>query len=310
VGPALTQLEKQSHNFIRIAGCNSCHAQDLPSAAAGIARERGLPAPKEIPQLPLSMHTLNPERMMDLSGVSVVSSGWELFDVGNNGAPRDEYTDATVRYMKAMQAPAGNWDAFESRRPPMNAGVFQTSALAAYTLRTYGPPAEKADTEKALARAAAWLENAKPATTQDRAFHLLGLAWSNAKPAAIAAAAKALAASQRSDGGWSQLASMGSDAYATGEALYALHIAAKMPAADAAYAKGVKYLLSTQAADGTWHVKTRSIWVQPYFESGFPYGHDQWISAAGTSWATIALSVTLDPGQSASARATQIASSR
>ena len=49
---ALALLEKQSHNFIRIGGCNSCHAQDLPSAAAAIARDRGLPAPKLIPQLP------------------------------------------------------------------------------------------------------------------------------------------------------------------------------------------------------------------------------------------------------------------
>ena len=64
-----------------------------------------------------------------------------------------------------MQTPAGTWDAFESRRPPMNSGVYQTTALAVYTLKTYGPPAEKADTEKALARAAAWLEAARPATT-------------------------------------------------------------------------------------------------------------------------------------------------
>jgi hypothetical protein len=35
VEPAFTLLEKQSHNFIRIGGCNSCHAQDLASAAAG-----------------------------------------------------------------------------------------------------------------------------------------------------------------------------------------------------------------------------------------------------------------------------------
>src|SRR5881396_3391057 len=38
-------------------------------------------------------------------------------------------------------------------------------------------------------------------------------------------------------------------------------------------------------------VKSRSIWLQPYFENGFPHGHDHWISAAGTSWATIALSI-------------------
>jgi hypothetical protein len=30
---------------------------------------------------------------------------------------------------------------------------------------------------------------------------------------------------------------------------------------------------------------------QPYFDAGFPHGFDQWISAAGTSWATMALSM-------------------
>ena len=310
VGPALALLEKQSHNFIRIGGCNSCHAQDLPSAAAGIARDHGLPAPKEIPQLPQSMHTLNPARLMDLTAVNVASAGWEMFDFGNNGVPRDEYTDATVRFIKSMQTSAGNWDAFESRRPPMNSGVYQATALAIYTLKTYGPPAEKTDTEKALARAAAWLEAAKPVATQDRAFHLMGLAWSNAKPVSINAAAKALAASQRPDGGWSQLPSMGSDSYATGQALYALNAAGRVPTTDPVYAKGVTYLLKTQAADGSWHVKSRSIWLQPYFESGFPYGHDQWISAAGTSWATMALSLTVDPRLRTSERETQVASNK
>jgi ankyrin repeat protein len=308
VGPALALLEKQSHNFIRIGGCNSCHAQDLPSAAAAIAHDHGLPAPREIPQLPQSMHTLNPERIMDLVVPSVMTVGWEMFDFGNNGVSRDEYTDATVRYIKSMQTPAGNWDAFESRRPPMNTGVYQSAALAIYALKTYGPPAEQADTDKALARAAAWLEAARPATTQDQAFHLMGLAWSNAKPVSIAA--KTLAAAQRPDGGWSQLPTMGSDAYATGEALYALNAAGRMPATDPVYAKGVKYLLNTQAADGSWHVKSRSIWVQPYFESGFPYGHDQWISAAATSWATMALSLTVERQQNASASAKQIPSNQ
>ena len=295
VKPALALLEKQSHNFIRIGGCNSCHAQDLPSAANGIAREHGIPAPNVIPQLPQSMHTLNPERIMDLVVVGVTGMGWEMFDFANNGLPRDEYTDATVRYIKAMQTPDGNWQALESRRPPMNTGMYQTAALAIYALKTYGPPSEKADTGKVIARAAAWLEGAKPATTQDQAFHLMGLAWSNAKIASVAAAVKALSATQRLDGGWSQLPTMGSDAYATGQALYALNAAGKMQATDPVYANGVKYLLRTQAADGSWHVKTRSIWIQPYFESGFPYGHDQWISAAGTSWAAMALSLTLEP---------------
>jgi hypothetical protein len=94
---------------------------------------------------------------------------------------------------------------------------------------------------------------------------------------------------QRPDGGWSQLPGTDSDAYATGQALYALHVAGKMPATDPVYHKGVAYLLRTQATDGTWHVRSRAIWLQPYFESGFPYGRDQFISTAGTAWASMAL---------------------
>jgi len=295
VAPAFDLLQKQSHNFIRIGGCNSCHAQDLPSAAAAIARHRGIPAPKEIAQLPQHMHTVNPERIMDLVVVGVASAGWEMFDFGHNGIPRDHYTDATARFMKAMQTADGHWASIEGRRPPMNAGDYQATALAVYTLKTYGPPAEKADTDKVLARAAAWLEAARPMNTQDRTFHLLGLAWSNARPAAVVAAANALMATQQADGGWKQMPTLPTDAYATGQALYALSAAARTPATHPTYAKGIRYLLDTQAADGSWLVKSRSIWVQPYFESGFPYAHDQWISAAGTSWATMALVMAAEP---------------
>ncbi len=295
VRKALALLEKQSHNFIRIGGCNSCHAQDLPSAAAALARDRRLPAPRAIPQLPNAMALNTPERIMDLDAFGVASVGWELFDFGMNGVPKDLYTDAVVRYIKAMQTPEGNWKTSESRRPPMSAGAFQAAALAIYSLKHYTPAAGKADTEKVLARAAAWLEKAKPVTSQNRAFHLMGLAWADAAPASVERAATALAAAQRSDGGWNQLPGMGSDAYATGQALYALNAAGALPTTDPIYMKGIRYLLRTQASDGSWHVKTRSIWFQPYFESGFPYGPDQWISAAGTSWAVMALSLTVEP---------------
>ncbi len=50
--------------------------------------------------------------------------------------------------------------------------------------------------------------------------------------------------------------------------------------------------LRTQREDGSWHVKSRAMKIQPYFESGFPYEHDQWISHAATAWATMALTAT------------------
>src|SRR5258708_24956849 len=165
--------------------------------------------------------------------------------------------------------------------------------MGIYPSKNCGSPVEQGDTDKAIARGAAWIAAAQPVSGQDKAFRLMGLAWASANPAVVSSSAKALAAAQRADGGWSQLPTMGSDAYATGQALYALNIAGRVAASDPVYAKGVKYLLRTQAGDGSWHVKTRSIWIQPYFESGFPYGHDQWISAAGTGWATIALIVAI-----------------
>jgi ankyrin repeat protein len=294
VQKALVLLEKQSHVFIRTAGCNSCHAQDLPSAAAAVARDRGLPAPKEIVQLTESMNGETPERIMDLITASIPSMGWEMFDRALNHTPADQYTDATVHYLRAMQSSEGYWKTADGRRPPMNSGDLQTTALALFALKNFTPAPDRAATDAALARAAAWLAKAQPATTQERAFHLLALAWSNAPEPLIERAAHALSAAQRADGGWNQLPGMGSDAYASGQALYALNTAAKMPASEAVYQKGIHYLLSAQAADGSWHVKTRSIWIQPYFNSGFPYDHDQWISAAGTAWASMALSLSVE----------------
>jgi hypothetical protein len=78
------------------------------------------------------------------------------------------------------------------------------------------------------------------------------------------------------------------DAYATGQALYALH-ASGLVSKSSAYQKGAMYLLRTQLEDGTWFVRSRAFGFQPYFESGFPHGTDQFISASATAWATIAL---------------------
>jgi prenyltransferase beta subunit len=234
----------------------------------------------------------SPERLMDFALVSAPSTGWELVDFGMNGVAKDAYTDAAVRYIKAMQRPDGSWSTNQSRRPPMSAGDFQAAAVCIYALRHYGRSSDAAATEQAIAKAVAWLQRSTPETTQDRAFQALALAWASGDSPEPAArkAAQTLVAMQGADGGWSQFPGLESDAYATGQALYALSIAGRVSADDVAYRKGIEYLLRTQATDGSWHVKSRSIWLQPYFESGFPYGRDQFISAAGTAWASMALS--------------------
>ena len=97
-----------------------------------------------------------------------------------------------------------------------------------------------------------------------------------------------IGAAQRGDGGWAQTQYLDSDAYATGQSLYALQVAGISPQ-NPVYKRGTAYLLSTQLEGGSWHVTSRSPKFQPYFESGFPHKDDQWISAAATAWAVVAL---------------------
>src|SRR5262249_44354275 len=155
--------------------------------------------------------------------------------------------DAIVRYLMASQNAEGGWSTPENRRPPMTSGKIQTAALAIYAMKNYAPEAEKLSCERAIARSVAWLEKAAPVTNQDHAFRLLGLCWGRAPASVIREEAKSLAALQRPDGGWNQLPAMDPDAYATGEALFALGSAGGMAVSDPVFRKGVDYLLSTQA---------------------------------------------------------------
>jgi mono/diheme cytochrome c family protein len=61
---------------------------------------------------------------------------------------------------------------------------------------------------------------------------------------------------------------------------------------DPAFQMGLRFLLRTQFEDGSWYVRSRAWPFQPHFESEFPHGKDQWISAGGTAWATMALLLT------------------
>jgi hypothetical protein len=199
-----------------------------------------------------------------------------------------------IHYLFATQETDGRWQT-TGNRPPMTYDDFNTTAFAIFALREYAPESQRTEARKRIDRALAWLIEANPKVTQERAFHLLGLAWANARREAVDKSARGLIAHQRADGGWSQLPTMQSDAYATGEALYALQAVNAVPASDPACRRGLEFLIKSQAKDGSWHVQTRSLPIQPYFESGFPYGHDQWISSAGTSWAAMALTLAVEP---------------
>ena len=202
--------------------------------------------------------------------------------------PGDPITDVWARYVKNAQSADGVWKC-AALRPPIESSDFQVTAASIRVVRTYAPPAQRAEYEKAARRGVEWLAQAQPLSTEDHAFRILGMMWGGAKPEAVRKAAKELATLQRPDGGWGQVSGLGSDAYATGQALVALRESRELAAASTGYQRGAKYLMESQAADGSWYVRTRSVAIQPYFDAAFPYKNDQFISVAATNWATQAL---------------------
>jgi hypothetical protein len=143
----------------------------------------------------------------------------------------------------------------------------------------------KAELDRRIGRARDYLLRSEASTNDDAAMQILGLHWAGGNETRVSALAKALIRAQHPDGGWSQNRNLASDAFATGETLWALTEAGVLKASDPVYQKGAKFLLDTQWADGSWYVRSRAPKFQPYFQSGFPFDHDQWISSAATSYA-------------------------
>jgi squalene cyclase len=183
----------------------------------------------------------------------------------------------------------GSWHGLD-QRPPLEYSAFSETAYAIRALQMYAPPGRRAEMQRRVRLAAEWLVAANASHTEEKVMRLLGLVWADSSSRQTKELRVRLLAEQLPDGGWAQRAGFPSDAYATGQALYALHAAA-VPPSNAAWQRGIRYLLKTQHDDGSWFVRSRSVKFQPYFDSGFPYGHEQWISAAGTAWAAMSLAL-------------------
>ncbi len=94
----------------------------------------------------------------------------------------------------------------------MSRGDLQSATLSLYLLKHYSPAACRAESELTISKAKTWLEDQDPATTQDRAFDLMGLVWANASVDSIRRATCALQDSQRQDGRSPQMPTIGTDA--------------------------------------------------------------------------------------------------
>jgi ankyrin repeat protein len=295
-------LQRTDAMFMQKANCVSCHHNNLTALTISTARKNGFSVDAQIAgdQRKAIGAYLEIWRERALQGVGIPGEvgtiSYSLMGLAAENYPADAATDAMARFVELQQWADGRWRVF-AHRPPISTSDIPVTAIALRSLQVYGPKAQRPRYEAAVKRATNWLRKAQPQTTDERAFQLLGLGWAGVKSndAIISKAVSGLLREQRADGGWAQLPTLASDAYATGQALVALRQAGAISASHAAYQRGVKFLMQTQLEDGSWYVKSRAIPLQPYFESGFPYGPDQWISAAATNWAAMALALSGSP---------------
>jgi ankyrin repeat protein len=291
---SLPLLQRADAAFLRKTGCVSCHNNSLTAMTVALARQRRLVVDESIArtQLRKSAEYLDNwrDRTLQNHGIpgDVDSVGYVLMGLAAERHAPDAATDAMARFIRLQQSANGSW-LLLAHRPPIESSEIEVTVSAVRSLQVYAPAWDRAGTDAAIGRAVAWLKRAAPQSNEDYAFRLLGFAWTKADKPAIRAAGTALVARQRADGGWSQLPSLESDAYATGQALVALAESGALTASDPVYQRGVQFLLQSQLADGSWLVRSRAIAIQPPLDAEFPHGKDQFISAAATNWATQAL---------------------
>ncbi len=301
---AITLFQASQKNWYASQTCDSCHHQFQAALAFQSAREHGIPVDEKIAHADAvkAFNYTSLDNAVQYNWViePAMDDAYELVAANAAGIRPNLVTAVYARLLAARQDADGSFNSFH-QRPPSSYSFFTETALSLRAIQLYSYSSEKADAFVHVTRGRKWLESHAPPDTEARTYQLLGLWWAGADRSELKKLAKALMAKQQPDGGWASLDGRESDAYSTSQVLVALHDAGGVSISDARWQRGIDYLLKTQAADGSWHVVSRlhppASVSPPYFESGYPYGHDQFLSALAADWAVMALARALGPGK-------------
>ena len=302
---AIGYLQTESAAWLKTRKCAACHHVPMPLWAFGEAERQGyvidkrfltetiesllgdrerlmaskiFPNPAEPPDPRPQGRGLN----MGLPFLAVAAGSLTSFEEGQKQSLK-LIAEEIVR----KQQPDGSWEYFATlRRPPINESQTTDAAWIIMALAGETGPEAPESQRAALAKAIAWLDAAKLSDIhQDKVLKVLMGARSGKPRATMQTTIDELLALQRADGGWSQtIPELKSDAFATGQTLYALSLVgytAERPEIKC----GIDFLVATQTADGSWPMISRST------PDGSPGSSKLLtpITCAATSWATLGL---------------------
>jgi|SRR5579864_107253 len=299
IARGLNLAQKAAASYPSHRQCFSCHHQTLPMLAMVSARACGSDIDNELLQAQAdfsinsfrsTLPSIKEGRSVGGRALTVAYALWALHIAGHRP---DEMSEALVTFLFKTQESDGRWKP-QTHRPPMEESAVTCTVLSALAIGWYATPDQRQQADEVVNKAKAWLAEAPRESQEDRVSWLWGLHKLGFDQDKVNAARKAVLAAQRDDGGWAQLDSMDSDAYATGQTLWVLRQTGLEPS-DAAYERGVAFLLKAQRDDGSWFVETRSRPVQVFFDNGDPHGKNQFISMPATCWAVAALAAAAEP---------------
>jgi hypothetical protein len=182
-------------------------------------------------------------------------------------------TPATMTPPRPVNGPP---PVFESRE------VLTLLAVLAMEPEEPADPAEASPIRDARKKSSAWLAANTPGDdTQAAALRLL-LAVAEKRRQAIRDGISGLLARQNADGGWGQLRTLSSDAFATGQTLYILSLAG-VDRKRSEIRRGVAFLVANQREDGSWPMTARAHPGATPMKNPSPIGH------FGACWAVLGL---------------------
>ncbi len=291
---AVRLVEQTSAKFLETRKCFTCHTQTLSAMVLKEAGGSGFDVDeqnfKRQFERAFGLHSSLLKTPLNGLRVDTVGYGLWALDIGQH-AP-DDMTKDMVSYLLNYQKKLGFWKVTVDR-PPAEASNFTTNYVAIRGLNRYGTAEQQEEIAARTTAVKQWLATAETTDTEDEVFRLRLAHELKIAPEKKGLFVQKLLGEQHDSGGWAQKPGMKPDAYATGSTLVALHESGGLPWNHPSWQRGLDYLLRTQKPDGSWHVVTRAGPMQVYFESGFPHGKDQFISAYATGWATMALLLSL-----------------
>jgi hypothetical protein len=194
--------------------------------------------------------------------------------------------------VKSDQTEKGSWASWPETRPPLFGNSDDSmTALAALAVL---PAAANGDDELRVVRdkAVKWLAETK--TDDDpQSIAMRLVLWTRlGRPAEEwGPLVRRIKEWQNANGGWSQARGMASDAWATGQALYALAHAGIKPN-EPVIARACAFLIETQRNDGSWPMTSR-----PTAPGGKGSTSLIPITGAGSAWAVLGLVRSGEPGR-------------